>query len=142
MEIKEYTISDFENLELFKSAVWPVADMEHYVDQMPDFYKKEMIYLAKEGDVILGYVTIIIDSAVAQIEPLMVAVGTQGQGIGTKLIAHVEQELKKMNVHKVWLETGTTWKAREFYIKNEYTERCILPNHTANQDFVLFDKML
>ncbi|MEI6022228.1 MAG: GNAT family N-acetyltransferase [bacterium] len=142
MEIKEYTISDLESLEIFKSAVWPVADMEHYGDKMPDFYKKEITYLAKEGDTILGYVTIIIDSGIAQIEPLMVAVDTQGQGIGTKLISYIEQELKKMNVHKVWLETGATWKSCPFYIKNGYTERCILPNHIANQDFILFDKML
>jgi GNAT superfamily N-acetyltransferase len=142
MEILEYTKSDLEQLELFKSAVWPVADTEHYGEKMPDFYKKEITYLAKEGDTILGYITTIIDSGVAQIEPLMVAINIQGKGIGTKLIAHAEQELKKMNVHKVWLETGATWKSRKFYITNGYTERCILPNHTANQDFVLFDKML
>jgi GNAT superfamily N-acetyltransferase len=72
----------------------------------------------------------------------MVAIDRKGQGIGTALIKAVEEKAKSLGAHKIWLETGTTWKSKNFYEKNGYFVRTIMPNHTGNQDFVLLDKML
>lgn len=140
MEILEYVKNDEANLESFKAKVWPAADAEHYGDKQPDFNKKEFTLIAKEHDEIVGYISMIIDSGVAQIEPLMVH--PRGKGIGSALITAAEEKAKSMGVHKVWLETGSTWEAKKFYEKHGYTVRTILPNHTGGHEFVLMDKMV
>ncbi len=129
-----------ETLEQFKAKVWPIADREHYGEQMPHFQKKEFTLVASEGEEIVGYISILIDSGVGQIEPLMV--DPRGKGIGSALIAGAEAKAKDMGVHKLWLETGSTWEAKKFYEKHGYSVRTILPNHTGGHEFVLMDKML
>jgi GNAT superfamily N-acetyltransferase len=142
MNISAYVENDRHAIETFKSSVWPAADAEHYGDNQPQFFKKEITLLAKEEGNIVGYVTLHIDSGVAQVEPLMVAVDRQNQGIGSALLKAAEKEAKEHAVHKVWLETGADWKARTFYEKNGFTLRSILPNHTGGREFILFDKMI
>lgn len=77
-----------EALEQFKSKVWPIADREHYGDQMPNFTKEEFMLVATEGEEIVGYISVLIDSGVDQIEPLMV--DPRGTGIGSVLIQAAE----------------------------------------------------
>jgi GNAT superfamily N-acetyltransferase len=138
VELKEEHEND---LKVFKASVWPAADQEHYGENKPNFFKEEFTLLAKEEEIV-GYITVIADSGVAQIEPLMVAFDRKGEGIGTALLQAAEEKVKSFGCHKLWLETGTNWKAKEFYLKNGFTIRTILPNHIGNQDFVLMDKMI
>jgi predicted N-acetyltransferase YhbS len=142
MNISEMTEQDLSALEAFKEHIWPPADHEHYGDQQPDFYKKEFTLITKDNEEIIGYITVLIDSGVAQIEPLMVKTELKGQGIGTKLIRAAEDKAKELGAHKVWLETGVDWKSKAFYEKNGYRIRTVMPNHTGGRDFVLLDKML
>jgi GNAT superfamily N-acetyltransferase len=142
MEIFEYTEKESRALEDFKAKVWPAADIEHYGKNMPAFFKKEFTLIAKKDTIIVGYITIIADSGIAQIEPLMVLTELKGKGIGTKLITAAEEKARSLGVHKIWLETGADWESRFFYEKVGYTVRATLPNHTAHKDFLLFDKML
>jgi GNAT superfamily N-acetyltransferase len=142
MEIIETNPLDNPELELFKSQVWPFADKEHYGENQPKFYRNKFTLIAKEDDGIVGYISVIIDTGVAQIEPLMVKTELQGKGIGTKLLQSAEQKAKEIGVHKIWLETGFDWLAKGFYEKHGYTIRTILPNHTGGRDFVLMDKMI
>lgn len=142
MELRPLHSNDAQALEVFKAAVWPVADKEHYGDQQPQFSRDELTLLATDGDAIAGYLTLIIDSGVAQIEPLMVAVDRKGHGIGTLLLEAAEAKAKELGVHKLWLETGADWKAKSFYEKHGFIVRAILPNHTGGREFVLMDKML
>lgn len=134
---KEYS----EKLETFKGLVWPVADTEHY-DKDIHFFKEEFTLIATETDTIIGYITVVVDTGVAHLEPLMVTPERIGQGIGSALLATAEEKAKSLGAHKIWLETGSTWKAKKFYEKHGYTVRTVLPQHHGNQDFVLMDKML
>lgn len=142
MNISEYTEGDKESLEAFKAIAWPAADKEHYGDNQPNFFLEKFTLIAKEGDNLLGYISVIADSGVAQIEPLMVLPERKGQGIGSALIKAAEEKAKSFGVHKVWLETGSDWKSRTFYEKHGYSVRVILPNHSGGREFVLLDKML
>lgn len=142
MEIREITSEQKDTLENFKAKVWPLADQEHYSDKQPHFFNETFTLLAKEEEEIVGYVTVICDSGVAQIEPLMVGTDKKGQGIGTALLQEAEKSAKERGVHKLWLETGKDWKAKEFYLKHGYTIRTELPNHTGDQTFVLMDKII
>jgi len=57
-------------------------DEEHYGVNQPKFFRDTFTLVAKDDEEIIGYVTVIIDSGVAQIEPLMVAIDRKEQGIG------------------------------------------------------------
>ncbi len=142
MEIIELTPQDGAALESLKAKVWSAADKEHYGDNQPNFFRKEFTLIAKDANEVVGYITVIADSGVAQIEPLMVNPEMKGKGIGTRLLQASEEKAKSMGVHKVWLETGADWKARDFYEKHDYVVRTILPNHTGGRDFVLMDKVI
>jgi ribosomal protein S18 acetylase RimI-like enzyme len=142
MEIVELNQLQKQELEVFKSQVWPDADREHYGEDHPSFSKKVITYIAQENHEIIGYVSLMIDTGVAQIEPLMVKKELRGRGIGTKLLGRVEEEARNCGVHKLWLETGNHWQAKSFYEKHGYYTRALLPNHIHGQEFVLMDKML
>lgn len=142
MNITEYIDKDNAPLEAFKAHVWPLADKEHYGENQPVFSDISRTYLARKDNQIIGYVSVRIDSGVAQIEPLMVHPDYQGQGIGSALLAHAEQIAHSLGAHKIWLETGNHWRSKRFYEKQGYSVRTLLPNHTGGGDFVLLDKML
>ena len=143
MQILELEIEEEKvEIESFKEKVWPVADREHYGENQPNFFKTEFTLIAKDEDEIVGYITAICDSGVAQIEPLMVKTELKGNGVGSALLKSAEEKVKAEGVHKVWLETGSDWQAKRFYEKHGYQVRTVLPNHIGGKEFVLMDKML
>lgn len=142
MEIIEYTLENQPQLEVLKTNVWSSADREHYGENRPRFLNKTFTLIAQDDNEFLGYITVTIDSGIAHIEPLMVKTELKGKGIGTQLLKAVEEKAKALGVHKVWLETGSDWKAKAFYEKHGYSIRAILPNHTGGREFVLMDKMI
>ncbi|MBP6857676.1 MAG: GNAT family N-acetyltransferase [Candidatus Pacebacteria bacterium] len=142
MKITKFEQSDFNALENLKIKAWSSADKEHYGDNQPNFFKETFTLIAKDDYEVVGYITIICDSGVAQIEPLMVDPDKKGQGIGSVLLQEAEKIAKEKSIHKLWLETGKDWKSKDFYIKHGYIIRVELPNHTGNYDFVLMDKMI
>lgn len=141
MEIIEITQED-TSLATFKSQVWPVADKEHYGDNQPEFFKRQVSLVAKEEGNIIGYISVLLDTGVAQIEPLMVRPDLKRKGIGSALLKAAEEKIKSLGGHKIWLETGLGWEAKAFYENHGYVVRTLLPNHTGGQDFVLMDKMI
>lgn len=46
----------------------------------------------------------------------------QGMGIGSKLIAELERNLKKIGITTIYLFTSKGNKTSEFYLKNNYSE--------------------
>jgi len=49
---------------------------------------------------------------------------------------------KRERVHKIFLETGKTWKVRKFYEKLGYNKTGDLPKHFAKQDYIEYTKLL
>lgn len=142
MKIIKFEQSQVEKLEALKAKAWLIADLEHYGEHQPRFSNETFTLLAQEDNQVVGYITIICDSGVAQIEPLMVDPDKKGQGIGSALLQEAEKVAKEKGIHKLWLETGQDWKAKDFYLKHGYTVRADLPNHTGGYNFVLMDKII
>jgi GNAT superfamily N-acetyltransferase len=142
MKITKFEQKDFDILEKFKSKVWPVADKEHYGDNQPKFFKDQFILVAKTEEFFVEYINVLVDVDVALIETLIVDNQMIGEGIGSALIIAAQERVKDLGVHKVWLETGKDWKAKEFYLKHGYVIRTELPNHIGGQTFLLMDKMI
>lgn len=156
VELEEDNKKGHDALGEFAKKVWLAADKEHYGDTIPDFTRHKFTLVAREhasafknttseissSEDILGYIMVTIDTGVALVQPLMVKTELKGRGIGTQLMQAAEKKAKDLGAHKMCLETGVDWKAKDFYLKNGYAVRAVLPNHYGHYDSVLMDKML
>lgn len=140
--IVELNEKDFLLLKEFDSQEWYSADKEHYGDQKLDFTKYKFAFVVHDGEKIIGYISLIFDLGVLYMESLIVSEKYRNQGIATKLVVQAEEKGKSLGAHKIRLETGGDWKAKDFYEKLGYQVRAHLPNYYAKRDFVLMDKDL
>lgn len=142
MNITDLREEDKIAFERFKEIEWKKADDEHYGDKPPSFDVLTKTFLAKDQKNVIGQIEVKINQGVAKIESLLVGSDSQGRGVGGELVRVAEGWVTENGAHKITLETGKAWKARNFYEKLGYEVRSILPNDVAHQDFVLMDKML
>lgn len=133
---------EFSLLNEFDSHEWYGADREHYGDQKLDFTKYKFAFVARDDEKMIGYISLTFDLGVIYMESLIVSEKYRGQGIAPKLVLAAEEKGRIMGAHKIKLETGTDWKAKDFYEKLGYRVRANLPNYYAHRDFVLMDKDL
>jgi ribosomal protein S18 acetylase RimI-like enzyme len=70
----------------------------------------------------------------------------QGQGLGRKLLAFVEQDVREHGGRLLLIETSTTphyEPTRRFYLKNDYTLAATIPDFYADGDgMAIFTKRL
>ncbi len=142
INIEHLEESQLPLLKDFSAREWPSVDKEHYGDREVDFTKCKFALAAKEGTTMLGYITLMFDMGVLHMDSLIEAEAHRGKGIATKLAQAAEEKGKSMGAHKIWLETGKDWSAKNFYEKRGYQVRANLDNYYAHQDFVLMDKEL
>lgn len=142
MKIEELNPSEREELSQFKSDNYPAIDKGHYGDPLPDFTQTEVTLLARDNGTIVGYLDMSVCLGVASLKSLMVGVEYQGKGFGRELVQNAEEKARNLNAHKITVETGLGWKAKQFYEKLGYAVRAILPNDFNGEDAVLLDKML
>ncbi|MBI4268426.1 GNAT family N-acetyltransferase [Candidatus Uhrbacteria bacterium] len=133
---------EFSLLKEFSSREWPTADREHYGDEKIDFTKQWFAFVARDGEVIVGYIKCMFDMGILNMDSLIIAEKYRGQGIATQLVATAEEKGKEMGGHKMRLETGSDWKAKDFYEKLGYRVRAELPDYYAHRNYVLMDKDL
>lgn len=129
-------------LEKFKEEHWLAADEEHYGANIPNFRKHEYTLIARDGEKVVGYIYLLVDTDVALIESFLVHTGERRKGIGAALLKRAEEKAAEEGCHVIKLETGVDWHAKEFYEKQGYTLRAHLPNYYGGRDFILMDKRL
>jgi ribosomal protein S18 acetylase RimI-like enzyme len=70
----------------------------------------------------------------------------QGAGVGSKLLRHVEDELRRQGQRLLLIETSSTGqfdRTREFYRRRDYREEAVVRDYWADgDDLVLFRKTL
>lgn len=141
MNVIEYGPELEQKLADFTAIAWADADREHYGAEMPNFHKEQIALLAVEAGNIIGYIKLFLDMGVVLLESLVVHPERKGQGIGAELLLAAEQTIKAKGAHRIWLETGSDWKARQFYEKHGYLLRSTLPDYYAHREFVILEKM-
>src|SRR5438105_2354206 len=87
----------------FEEVEWPIADKEHYGTTDVDFAVHPFYLSAEEGDEIVGIIQGKIQGGVCTINDLIVAHDKRGQGIGTELMAEIEQYATNKSAHKIRL---------------------------------------
>lgn len=142
MDIIELEDQQGDTLKAFEDSEYPLVDKEHFGNQLPNFNNSSHTLVMKDGDSIAGYITIDIKLGIAYINSLLIGKNYRRKGIGKQLVAKAEAKARSLGAHKIWLETGRGWDAKQFYEALGYMVRTILPDDAGHQDFVLMDKML
>ena len=128
------SIKDFDDKE------WEKADRVHYGNNL---WKSEKYYFKAVSDGnIVGTVSGDFESGTVYVKKLLSAEKMRSQGVGRLLLEKVEEYAKKMNAHKVWLQTGDDWKVNEFYNKMGYKITANHPKHYFKKNFVVYTKFL
>lgn len=97
--------------------------------------------VAKEKDKIIGVAKIKILGGTGLLSELIVSKDQRNNGVGSKLIAAFEKICKKMDCHKLYLETSEKHKeAMKFYKKQGYTIEAELKNFKFNSIWYIFIK--
>jgi ribosomal protein S18 acetylase RimI-like enzyme len=134
--------SNLPALAAFKASAWPIADREHYGEQLPDFTQHNITITAQKDGKIVGYVSGNAVAGVLHVSTLLVGAEHRNHGIGRQLMVTIEAQGKELGCHKSWLDTGTSWNARFLYEKLGYTAQATLANFYGNKDFIFYDKDL
>ena len=71
---------------------------------------------------------------------------TQARGVGSKLLRHVEEDIRREHGRQLLIETSSMPHyelTRRFYLKHGYEQVCALPDYYADgDDMVVFRKRL
>ncbi|HSX42148.1 MAG TPA: GNAT family N-acetyltransferase [Candidatus Saccharimonadales bacterium] len=129
-------------LKRFEQIEWPIADKEHYGTADVDFTTRPFYLSAEDNGEILGIIQGKIQGGVCTINDLIVAHNRRGQGIGTELMAKIEEYAVENKAHKIRLVTGDGWPAIKFYEKLSYKETARRPNDMQHTDFIEYTKFI
>ena len=74
-------------------------------------------FLIENNKEVAGAIGLEYGAGVCQIAPIAIKPGSQGQGLGSRLITFSEQRAKEKNCHKIWCRSFKIYKASGFYKK-------------------------
>lgn len=127
-------------IKTFEKKEWKIANLEHFGRDV-NWEKEEYKLVARDTqNNILGSLGLKIKAKVAYIKTLLVAKDARRQGIGKNLVLEAEKISRKAGTHKIYLETGDSWEAVEFYKSLGYKITNAIKKHYFGQDFVIFTK--
>lgn len=119
---------------------WTKADCKFYGSA----YKKytwegdeRFITARNDSGELLGFVTLSTEGGVVWIEECLVFEKNRKQGIGTKLLTNLLEEAKRLNCHKIILETNENLAAMNLYKKFGFNVEARLKDHYAHLEHVL-----
>lgn len=111
-----------KKIDYSKNKQKTLEELENYtktiVPELKHEYKEISFVYESEG-IILGRIVGVIHWDYLQIELFFVSTNTQGKGIGTKLLTHVESIAQEEGLSYIILET-MSFNAPRFYEKNGY----------------------
>jgi ribosomal protein S18 acetylase RimI-like enzyme len=142
MEVLELKEEESEELVAFQNREYPEIDKVHFGDNLPDFNRKEFVFIVRFQNQIAGYLKMSIDMGVGRIWSILVGGEFRRKRVATTLCEYAEDKAKKIGVHKMKTETGSTWEVKPFFERMGYTVRAILPNDIGHIECVLMDKFL
>ena len=131
-------------MRAFGRTEWPLVHKEHFGhEQEKKYWEKVKFNLyAKEGKEILGMADGYYMAGVMYISQLVVGHKVRGAGVGQDLMEEAEKIAQENRVRKIYLHTGVSWKAVDFYKKLGYQKTGLLKNHYEGQDFCVMSKLL
>ena len=138
LKTKTSKVSDFRHYE------WDLIHPEHFgTKQDKTYWKKEkFIFKAEDKGQIVGVIQGDYLAGVMFIDQLIVKNDLRNQGIGKARMKKAEEIAVKAKLHKIYLYTGTDWKAVQFYKSLGYITEAKIVNYYQKKDFWIMSKEL
>jgi ribosomal protein S18 acetylase RimI-like enzyme len=130
-----------KSVRAFNKEAWNRIDFEHFGKKV-DWKEHKYRFKALNNKRIIGIISGKFESGVLHIGEIIVDEGERGKGIGKALMQKAEEFGIKMGAHKISLETGSDWKACEFYESLGFKKEADLPNHYFHINFTIYSKYL
>lgn len=121
-----------------------LALLDHHSKAAGKSFRSEMVFLeAREDDLYLGGLAarFSLDLKWVFVELLAVAEEGRGKGIGSKLMARIEEEARLRGMDGIWLDTFS-FQAPEFYRRLGYSEFGRIDDYPENEARLFFVKRL
>ncbi len=129
------------SVKAFNEETWHGVDFEHFGKRV-EWKERKFRFKALDGKRIVGTISGKFESGVLHVGALIVDESERGKGIGKALMLKAEEFGAKLGAHKIFLETGSDWKACKFYESIGYKKEADLPDHYYHIDHVIYSKYL
>ena len=129
------------SVKAFYEETWHGVDFEHFGKRV-EWKERKFRFKALDGKRIVGTISGKFESGVLHVGALIVDESERGKGIGKALMLKAEEFGAKLGAHKIFLETGSDWKACKFYESIGYKKEADLPDHYYHIDHVIYSKYL
>jgi GNAT superfamily N-acetyltransferase len=139
--ISETTESE---LASFEAAAWAIEDLKNYGKEVPwtTWEPRLFAFKAVVDGRIAGSVCGHLLAGVVSINRIIVVEAYRRDGVGSSLLAHVEQFAALHKAHKIILFTGADWGSNQFYDSHGYQKIAELPAYYLARDFVILSKQV
>ncbi len=148
-------IQDREKIELILAEVkvFPPEEIEVALEVIDSYLSRSPDYIIKvaddENNNVLGYICygkVPLTDAVWDIYWIVVGGEFQGEGIASRLMNFMEDDLKSKNARAIMVETSSIPEykpARDFYVRKGFNEVCRIEDFYAERnDKVVYRKNL
>jgi GNAT superfamily N-acetyltransferase len=137
-----------------QAGVFSMDEMPELQMLFDDYHEKNvhaghLAFAEEEGGLLVGVVYLApkqFTDRTWEMLMIMIVGSRQGQGLGTRMLLEVEEQLRKVNARLLLIETISIpelEQTRQFYRKNGYSEVALVPDYYANgQGRVSFVKHL
>lgn len=133
---------DLKQVGQFEKAEWHKLDREHYGKPIVSYMDKKFHYAAREDGEVIGTIKGTYELGVVYISSLIVVEKRRGQGVGKALLAKVARRGKNLGCHKIFLFTGSDWRANKFYKSLGFRKTGQMRNFYHRRDFNIYEKDL
>lgn len=130
-----------EEIRIFQTNQWKLADMEYY-GEVIDWTKEKISLTATDDKKLIGVMECTVQAGVMNIETLIVDHEKHHRGIGTKLMEKAEEIARNRGVHKIFLNTSKTEKTNKFYESLGFEKTGEHPNHHKHKNYIIYSKFL
>lgn len=151
LEIQRATVSDAESLaRVYRSAYrenrelgFPAKAGSATEREVADWIQNKRVYIAKIEEVVGGVRLEVTDSDRVKLSRFGVHENWKGDGIGSRLLAHVENTIRDCGYDTVWLTTPADHPfLPEFYRQRGYEKTRPYPLEFREYDEIVMEKEL
>jgi ribosomal protein S18 acetylase RimI-like enzyme len=117
-------------------AKYSAESLRQLAEKEPD-----SVLVARVAEQIIGFCFSESDDGLVWLAWFGVAPSFRHQGVGSQLLAKLDETVRNGRSHKIWCDCRTENEASKIALTNHgYVQLCTVRNHWYGQDFILWEK--
>jgi len=117
-------------------AKYSAESLRQLAEKEPD-----SVLVARVVEQIIGFCFSESDDGLVWLAWFGVAPAFRHQGVGSQLLAKLDETVRNGRSHKIWCDCRTENEASKIALSNHgYVQLCTVRNHWYGQDFILWEK--